>query len=71
VSDEWQQIKQRAQAIYVTEALKARGLTLWEAFTAIDYDNNGVLSGSELYGALVWLQVPNLTADDGTLKLSI
>ena len=61
---QWIALKQRAQAIYVVEALKARKLTLWEAFTAIDYDSNGSLSPSEFYGALVWLQVPQLTVED-------
>jgi hypothetical protein len=61
---QWISLKQKAQAIFVIEALKARNLTLWEAFTAFDYDNNGVLSPPEFYGALVWLGVPNLTAED-------
>jgi hypothetical protein len=64
VSDEWLSLKQKAQALFVIEALKARNLTLWEAFTAFDYDNNGMLSPSEFYGALVWLGVPGLTAED-------
>ena len=61
---QWQALKQRAQAVFVIEAIKSRKLTLWEAFTAFDYDNNGVLSPAEFYGALVWLGVPNLTAED-------
>eukprot|EP01038_Epipyxis_sp_PR26KG_P004031 gene4031-5768_t len=64
VPDEWVSLKQQAQAAFIIEALKARNLTLWEAFTAIDYDNNGILSPSEFYGALVWLGVPDLTAED-------
>ena len=54
---QWVALKQRAQAVHFTEAVRAKGLTLWEAFTAIDCDNNGMLSPSEVYGALVWLQV--------------
>ncbi len=61
---EWQALKQRAQAVFVREAVKARNLSLWEAFSAFDYDNSGVLSPSEFYGALVWLGVPDLTAND-------
>lgn len=61
---QWVALKQQAQAIYITEALRQRNLTLWEAFTAFDYDNNGVLAPSEFYGALRWLKVPNLTAED-------
>ncbi len=43
--------------MFVVEALKARDITLWEAFTALDSDSNGVLSPSEFYGALKWLEV--------------
>ena len=50
--------------MFIIEALKARNLTLWEAFSAFDYDNNGILAPSEFYGALRWLGVPNLTAED-------
>jgi len=64
ISDEWLALKQRAQAIYMVEALKAKNLTFWEAFTAIDFDNNGILSPAEFYGALIWLKVPELTAED-------
>jgi hypothetical protein len=65
VPDEWQALKQKAQAVYVIEAIKAKGLTLWEAFTAFDgTDNNGILSPAEFYGALMWLGVPGLTAED-------
>jgi Ca2+-binding EF-hand superfamily protein len=64
VADEWAALKQRAQAVFVIEALKSRNLTSWEAFTAFDADNNGILSPAEFYGALVWLGVPDLTAED-------
>jgi hypothetical protein len=46
-------------------ALNRRELTPWEAFVAFDADNNSRLSPSELYGALRWLQVPELTAEVG------
>jgi len=48
----------------MVEALKAKNLSFWEAYTAIDFDNNGLLSPAEFYGALVWLKVPGLTAED-------
>jgi hypothetical protein len=57
VANEWIALKQRAQASFVREALIYRKISFWEAFTAIDYDNNGMLSPAEFYGALVWLQV--------------
>ena len=46
------------------KALRARSLTLWEAFTAFDADDNGVLSPAEVYGAFRWLKLPDLTAED-------
>jgi hypothetical protein len=64
VWEQWAALKQQAQAVFIIEALKARNLTLWEAFSAFDYDNNGILAPSEFYGALRWLGVPNLTAED-------
>mmetsp|Transcript_74196 Transcript_74196/g.197960 ORF Transcript_74196/g.197960 Transcript_74196/m.197960 type:complete len:3050 (-) Transcript_74196:601-9750(-) len=64
VEDEWVALKQRAQAAFVREALRAREVTSWEAFVAFDADNNARLSPAELYGALRWLGVPGLTADD-------
>ena len=64
IADEWVNLKQNAQAAFVRTALKRRGLTPWEAFVAFDADNNSRLSPSELYGALRWLEVPELTAED-------
>ena len=57
VADEWIALKHRAQSSYVRESLVSKKISFWEAFTAIDYDNNGVLSPAEFYGALIWLQV--------------
>ena len=55
---------QRAQAVRVREAIKARGLLLHDAFLKFDYDRNGLLSLAEVYGALEWLGIPSLTPDD-------
>jgi len=57
-------LKQHAQAAFMREAIKARKLTLWEAFCVFDADDNGMLSPDELFGALLWLNVPSLTPDD-------
>ena len=54
VADQNVALKQQAQAIFIVEALKQRNLTLWEAFTLFDSDNNGMLSPSEVYGELIW-----------------
>ena len=59
---QWMGLTQRAQVAFVCKALRAKGFTLWEAFTALDYDNNGMLSPSEIYGGLRWLQVGGLLA---------
>ena len=64
VADQWAALKQSAQAMYFAEALRSRDVSFWEAFTAIDYDNNGLLTPAEFYGALVWLSFPDLTAED-------
>jgi len=64
VPDEWCAFKQRAQAVFVREAIRSKRLTEWEAFTAFDSDDNGLLSPAEFYGALRWLGVPNLTPND-------
>ncbi len=44
--------------------MKKMGLSQWEAFLYFDADNNARLTPAELYGALRWLQVPDLTAED-------
>jgi hypothetical protein len=64
VPHHWLALKQAAQASFVREALKSRHLTLWEGFTAFDFDNTGMLNPSEVYGALMWLEVPQLTPLD-------
>jgi hypothetical protein len=61
---QWVALKLNAQSSFVVEALKSRNTTLWEAFSSFDYDNNGILSPAEVYGALKWLNFPDLNADD-------
>jgi hypothetical protein len=64
IANEWVSLKQKAQVVYILEALKDINITLWEAFTIFDYDNNGLISPSELYGGLIWLKMPNITSED-------
>ena len=64
VTDEWVALRQRAQAVFVREALRRKGLSPWEGFVAFDADSDSKLSPAELYGALRWLQAPALTAHD-------
>jgi thiol-disulfide isomerase/thioredoxin len=63
-SDEFAALKQRAQSVFVREALKSKELRRWEAFTSFDSDDNGLLGPAEIYGALRWLGMPGLNADD-------
>ena len=52
LEDEWAMLKQRAQAVRVREAIKARGLLLHDAFAKFDYSRTGMLSLDEVFGAL-------------------
>jgi Ca2+-binding EF-hand superfamily protein len=62
--DQWSLLKQRAQAVRMREAIRARGLLLHDAFQKFDWDHNGYLSMGELYGALEWLKLPGLSPQD-------
>eukprot|EP00457_Paulinella_chromatophora_P000019 gb/GEZN01000019.1/.p1 GENE.gb/GEZN01000019.1/~~gb/GEZN01000019.1/.p1 ORF type:complete len:4425 (-),score=920.40 gb/GEZN01000019.1/:221-11590(-) len=64
VVDEWSSLKQRAHAVCIREALRTLQVTLWEAFTLFDSDNNGSLSAAELYGAVRVCKVPGANAED-------
>jgi Ca2+-binding EF-hand superfamily protein len=64
LEDQWSLLKQRAQAVRMREAIRARGLLLHDAFQKFDWDRNGFLSMGEMYGALEWLQLPGLTPQD-------
>jgi len=54
----------QVHAVFVREAIRNLQLTIWEAFTIFDADNNGMLSPAELFGAMRWLGVPDCTAED-------
>ena len=65
IEHEWRALKQRALAAFIRAALRQRGITRWEAFTAFDADDNGLLSPAEFWGALRWLGAPGtLVVDD-------
>ena len=63
VPDEWRTLKQRAQGIFMREAIAEKKLTLWEAFTTFDADDNGLISPAEFFGTLRWLAAPDLTPE--------
>jgi hypothetical protein len=44
VPDMFTSLKHQALSIFIVESLKAKSLTVWEAFTAFDHDNNGLIS---------------------------
>ena len=58
MTDEWHALKQRAQAVFVREALGARSVTLWEAFTAFDADDNGFLTAAEVSTLSIPIDIP-------------
>lgn len=62
--DEWSLLKQRAWQTRCREAIRDRGLKLYDAFILFDSDGNGKLSAAELFGALEWLNLPGVTARD-------
>ena len=64
LQDQWSLLKQRAQAVRMREAIRARGLLLHDAFQKFDWDRNGFLSMGEMYAALEWLRLPGLTPQD-------
>ena len=64
MSNQWLDLKNKAQAVFVREAIKKKNLTLWEAFNKFDYNSSGRLNPSEFYGALRYLEVPGLTVED-------
>mmetsp|Transcript_28857 Transcript_28857/g.48961 ORF Transcript_28857/g.48961 Transcript_28857/m.48961 type:complete len:2411 (-) Transcript_28857:179-7411(-) len=62
--DEFHLLKLRAGVDRTREAIERKGMQLQDAFTLFDTDENGVLSPSELYGALEWLGITGLTPAD-------
>jgi len=64
VPDEWSLLKQKAWQSRVRQAVRETGYGLFDAFNFFDSDGNGVLSAAELFGALVWLGLPGVTARD-------
>jgi len=57
-------VKQRAQSWRMRTAIRQRNMLYYDAFLAFDANHNGLLAADELYGALEWLGVPNLTPGD-------
>eukprot|EP00457_Paulinella_chromatophora_P000666 gb/GEZN01000666.1/.p1 GENE.gb/GEZN01000666.1/~~gb/GEZN01000666.1/.p1 ORF type:complete len:1255 (+),score=253.94 gb/GEZN01000666.1/:412-3765(+) len=64
VEDEWASLRQRGLAVWMREAIAATGLTHFEAFTTFDADNSQSLCAPELYGAMRFLHVPDVSAED-------
>jgi Ca2+-binding EF-hand superfamily protein len=61
--DEYHLLKQRAQSVRIREAVKSKGLLLFDAFRMFDTNRNGLITPAELWGAFDWLQI-DATAED-------
>lgn len=61
--DEFYLLNQRALYSQIRERLEERGLGIRDAFIAFDYNNDAILTCSELYGGLDWLGL-KLTPED-------
>jgi len=57
-------LKQRARVSFLSQSFSARALTLYEAFLAIDANNNGYIDPAELFGAMDCFNVPATDAED-------
>lgn len=64
IPDFWSALKNQSMAIFLSQAAAKRNLTLWEAFMTFDYDNNGLLTPAEFYGALRWLNIPSMISTE-------
>jgi hypothetical protein len=51
-------------SVRVREAIRARGMLLYDAFNKFDSDKNGLLSASEVWGAFEYLDIGCTTAQD-------
>lgn len=64
MANEWSLLKLHATAVFIRQALASKGLFLYEAYTAFDFDDNGVLTPAEFFGAMRFLGLPDVTAED-------
>ena len=62
--DEWSYMKQLGQAVFLRKSIERLGLSVWDTFNTFDADDNGKLSPEEIFGAVRWLKVPNMDAED-------
>ena len=62
--DEWSYMKQLAQAVFMRKSIKRLKLSVWDCFNTFDADDNGLLTPEEIFGAIRWLKVPNMDAED-------
>jgi len=55
---------QKAQVVRIREAIKLKGMFIYDAFVKFDHNNNGLLSADELYGAVDYLNIKQMGAED-------
>jgi len=63
LEDEWAMLKERAHAVRLREAIKAKGWRLYDAFNKFDANDDGSLSFAEVWGALDYLHIQATPAD--------
>jgi len=61
--DEYHLLKQRAQSVRIREAVKRKGLLLFDAFRMFDTSRNGLITPAELWGAFDWLKIDAAAED--------
>lgn len=63
LSDQFGMLKQRAQSVALTIAIKKKGMLLYDAFCKFDYSHNGFLTPGEVWGGFEFLGIDMTTSD--------
>mmetsp|Transcript_40777 Transcript_40777/g.66312 ORF Transcript_40777/g.66312 Transcript_40777/m.66312 type:complete len:735 (+) Transcript_40777:302-2506(+) len=64
ILSEFHMLKNRSQAVRMRESMKEKGLLPYDAFRMFNVKKTGQLSPAEVWGALVWLGLKDLTPKD-------
>ena len=63
LSDQFGMLKQRAQSVALSTAIRRQGMLLYDAFCKFNYSHNGYLTPGEVWGGFDYLGV-DMTAND-------
>jgi hypothetical protein len=63
LSNQWGMLKQRAQSIILSNAIKRNGMLLFDAFSKFNYSKNGFLTSGETWSLFSYLEI-EMTAQD-------